>query len=157
MSGFLNSLIYNFSNILSVGPEQPEEGGCACGPKEGGCCKSEPVKTEPTACCQGSGECSETKEQQVEASCGQTDEPCGCKQNEPVTIESVKVIFSTLTGTAKDLATHLETKIKSTSGVTVNNIEILDITEYDNDNLLAETSVCIFVLSTYNVEGPLDW
>ncbi|KAG1239684.1 hypothetical protein G6F68_018394 [Rhizopus microsporus] len=33
----------------------------------------------------------------------------------------------------------------------------MDITEYDNDNLLSETSVCIFLLSTYNVEGPLDW
>ncbi|KAI8876785.1 hypothetical protein K501DRAFT_337875 [Backusella circina FSU 941] len=157
MSGFLNSLIYNFSNILSVGPEQPQEDGCACGPKDGGCCKSEPIKTESATCCQGSGDCSETKQQEVESSCGQADTPCGCKQNEPVVIESVKLIFSTLTGTAKDLATQLEAKIKSTSGVTVENIDILDVTEYDNDNLLSETSVCIFILSTYNVEGPLDW
>ncbi|KAI9277572.1 radical SAM superfamily-domain-containing protein [Sporodiniella umbellata] len=33
----------------------------------------------------------------------------------------------------------------------------MDITDYDNDTLLNETSVCLFVLSTYNVEGPLDW
>jgi tRNA wybutosine-synthesizing protein 1 len=72
-------------------------------------------------------------------------------------IESVKILYSSLTGTAKTFANEVEEKLKNTKFVKIQKLETMDITDYDNDNLLNETSVCIFILATYNVEGPLDW
>lgn len=170
MSNFINSLLYGFTNILSVGPEEPrEEGGCTGATGEG-CCKDQPVKKDSKSCCQNDSEacCSSTpavvtkKQEEHEASgCCKTDtakDSCACEgDKEPVVIDNLKIIFSTLTGTAKTMASEIEKKIQDNTKVTVNKIEIMDVTEYDNDNLLQETAVCVFILSTYNVEGPLDW
>lgn len=172
MSNFLNSLLYGFTNILSVGPEEPREGeenGCS-GSNGEGCCKDKPVKKESTSCCQNDSEacCSSTptvveQPRKEEASgCCKTDATtstsCACEADkEPVHIENLKIIFSTLTGTAKTMSAEIEKKIQENTRVNVDKIEIMDITEYDNDNLLQETAVCVFILSTYNVEGPLDW
>jgi tRNA wybutosine-synthesizing protein 1 len=126
MSNFFNSLIYNFSNILSIGPEPPREGEEQCG----------------TGCCQGQ----------------QSNSNGCCKDNNQILeIESVKILYSSLTGTAKTFANEVEEKLKNTKFVKIQKLETMDITDYDNDNLLNETSVCIFILATYNVEGPLDW
>lgn len=178
MSNFINSLLYGFTNILSVGPEQPREGqenegGCS-GSNGEGCCKDKPQETMATkaqsGCCQGDNAgdacCSSSAEPAVEATkedgcCQSTPgkSSCACESasNEPVIIDNLKIIFSTLTGTAKTMATEIEKKIEANQRVTVNKIEVMDVTEYDNDNLLQETAVCVFILSTYNVEGPLDW
>jgi tRNA wybutosine-synthesizing protein 1 len=177
MSNFINSLLYGFTNILSVGPEQPREGeeekGSCSGSNGEGCCQQQdqPKKKEAGGCCQtsqgGSNDacCSSpaavVKEPAQKDSCCQSDtgKSCACEgtANEPVVIENMKIIFSTLTGTAKTMATEIQNKIEANSRVTVNKIDIMDVTEYDNDNLLQETAVCVFILSTYNVEGPLDW
>ena len=182
MSNFINGLLYGFTNILSVGPEQPREGegkeneGCS-GSNGGGCCKDKPTEQpakEKSGCCQGDNAgdacCSssatviEPVAPKKEDGCCQSTpgkSSCACESepttNEPVVIDNLKIIFSTLTGTAKTMATEIEAKIQANDRVTVHKIEIMDITEYDNDNLLQETAVCVFILSTYNVEGPLDW
>jgi tRNA wybutosine-synthesizing protein 1 len=177
MSNFINSLLYGFTNILSVGPEQPregqeeEKGGCN-GSNGEGCCQDQPKKKEAAAasggCCQTSqgSSCSSPavveKPDQKDGCCqSDTGKSCACEgttsNNEPVVIENMKIIFSTLTGTAKTMATEIQKKVEANSRVTVNKIDIMDVTEYDNDNLLQETAVCVFILSTYNVEGPLDW
>ncbi|KAG0742138.1 hypothetical protein G6F57_007867 [Rhizopus arrhizus] len=138
MSNFINSLLYNFTNILSVGPEPPREGEeDQCG---SGCCREQPKND--SGCCggdTGSDGCCKTNKQEI------------------TEIESIKVLYSSLTGTAKKFAQELQAKLEQSDLVKINKLEIMDITEYDNDNLLSETSVCIFLLSTYNVEGPLDW
>lgn len=176
MSNFINSLLYGFTNILSVGPEQPREGeedkgGCSGSNGEGCCQQQEQPKKEAGGCCQISSQggndacCSSSDPVVAEATpnegCCQSDtgKSCACEgtASEPVVIENMKIIFSTLTGTAKTMATELEKKIEANDRVTVNKIQIMDVTEYDNDNLLQETAVCVFILSTYNVEGPLDW
>lgn len=170
MSNFINSLLYGFTNILSVGPEEPREGeesGCT-GSNGEGCCKDQPTKKESGSCCQNEGEacCSSSPaavvEDKKEGGCCKGDDnaksSCACEgEKELVVIDNLKIIFSTLTGTAKVMSTEIEKKIKENTQVTVDKIEIMDITEYDNDNLLQETAVCVFILSTYNVEGPLDW
>lgn len=205
MSNFINSLLYGFTNILSVGPEEPkpEEESSGCGSEQGcckdqskvkqtcqteattdaccssskepkqdaGCCSSEPKQdtgycsSEPkqdTGCCssepkQDTGCCS--SEPKKDTGCQDSGkEACACEgEKEPVIIDNLKIIFSTLTGTAKTMASEIENKVRQNERVTVNKIDIMDITEYDNDNLLQETAVCVFILSTYNVEGPLDW
>lgn len=123
----------------------------------GGCCKTETKKEETSSgCCK-----TEVKKEEVSGGCCKTDtnkEACACEGEQgPVVIENLKIIFSTLTGTAKTMAAEIEKKVQDNTRVTVNKIDIMDITEYDNDNLLQETAVCVFILSTYNVEGPLDW
>ncbi|CAO3703429.1 unnamed protein product [Rhizopus stolonifer] len=142
MANFVNSLLYNFTNILSIGPEVPREGEKECGT---GCCKDQPdqpscqsAPVESSGCCQQGDNCCKTSQ-------------------EPLEIESIKILFSSLTGTAKTFAEEIQKKLQESNVVKVQEIKAMDITEYDNDNLLSETSVCIFVLSTYNVEGPLDW
>lgn len=181
MSNFINSLLYGFTNILSVGPEQPREGQeneGGCGGSNGeGCCKDKPQEPKAKSdCCQGDNArdacCSSSAEPATAAAAAvETSKEDGCCQstpgksscacesasNEPVVIDNLKIIFSTLTGTAKTMATEIENKINANERVTVNKIEVMDVTEYDNDNLLQETAVCVFILSTYNVEGPLDW
>ncbi|KAG2235119.1 hypothetical protein INT48_006500 [Thamnidium elegans] len=189
MSNFINSLLYGFTNILSVGPEEPKEGDSAgCG-SEQGCCKDQPKVKQACqneaadACCSSSSEpkqntgcCSSSSEPKQETGCCKDNtvksetkdtccqssdtgkEACACEgEKEPVVIDHLKIIFSTLTGTAKTMASEIENKIRQNDRVTVNKVDIMDITEYDNDNLLQETAICVFILSTYNVEGPLDW
>ncbi|KAI9495231.1 hypothetical protein BDB00DRAFT_760609 [Zychaea mexicana] len=89
---------------------------------------------------------------------------CCKQQSAPATatatvneIESLKVIYSSLTGTAKTFAAELERQLVAEKNISIKQLQLVDITEYDNDDLLTETSVCVFLLSTYNVEGPLDW
>ncbi|OBZ87499.1 S-adenosyl-L-methionine-dependent tRNA 4-demethylwyosine synthase [Choanephora cucurbitarum] len=167
MSDFINSLLYGFTNILSVGPEPPreeKEEGCS-GSSGQGCCRDQPDQATG-GCCQSTTTATATAETTnkqsdpvVDGCCGGNKEKsCACESsNEPVVIDNLKIIFSTLTGTAKVLATEMQQKIEQNNRVTVGKLEVMDITEYDNDQLLQETAVCVFVLSTYNVEGPLDW
>ncbi|KAL0137418.1 hypothetical protein V8B55DRAFT_1528165 [Mucor lusitanicus] len=162
MSNFINSLLYGFTNILSVGPEQPREGqenegGCS-GSNGEGCCKDKPQEPKAkSGCCQGDNAGDACCSSSAEPASAETSKEDGCSSNEPVIIDNLKIIFSTLTGTAKTMAAEIENKINTNERVTVNKIEVMDVTEYDNDNLLQETAVCVFILSTYNVEGPLDW
>ncbi|KAI8980510.1 hypothetical protein BDB01DRAFT_796655 [Pilobolus umbonatus] len=158
MSTFFDSLLYGFTNILSIGPDKPRDDCCS---SEGsGCCKDAPVKEVKSdqGCCGGSQRQSQCQDKET----GEVTTPshnCASQlKKEAVDIESIKVIYSSLTGTAKKLAIELEDRLRTTTrDVNIQKIETLDITEYDNDNLLSETSICVFVLSTYNVEGPLDW
>ncbi|GAA5803645.1 hypothetical protein HPULCUR_009128 [Helicostylum pulchrum] len=196
MTNFINSLLYGFTNILSVGPEEPKpEESSGCG-SEQGCCKDQSNVKQTDACCssskpkQDTGCCSSSEPKQDTGCCSSSEptkqdtgccssepkqdtgccssepetkgcqekESCACDgEKEPVIIDNLKIIFSTLTGTAKTMASEIENKIRQNERVTVNKIDIMDITEYDNDNLLQETAICVFILSTYNVEGPLDW
>ncbi|CEP10585.1 hypothetical protein [Parasitella parasitica] len=190
MSNFINSLLYGFTNILSVGPEQPIEGqaeqeGCS-GSNGEGCCKNrestataeQSATRAKSGCCQeesaGDACCSSssvaldgitattisaTKREDgcCQSTTGKSSCACESASNEPVIIENLKIIFSTLTGTAKTMAKEMQDKIEANDRVTVHNVKVMDVTEYDNDNLLQETAICVFILSTYNVEGPLDW
>lgn len=81
-----------------------------------------------------------------------------CKSNDQVTeIDVLKVIYSSLTGTSKVFAQELKEKLLTEKKLAIKDLQVVDITEYDNDDLLAETAICVFILSSYNVEGPLDW
>ncbi|KAI9322422.1 hypothetical protein BX666DRAFT_1894666 [Dichotomocladium elegans] len=150
MNNVVNSLLNGFSSMLALGQDPEDRSGCACAGSQGsnpggGCCKNTPAKTEtvervtPAAgCCGGKG--------------GHGHGNVG-----PTEIESMKLIYSTLTGTAKTFAAELERQLQNDSHITIKQLHLVDITEYDNDDLLTETSVCVFLLSSYNVEGPLDW
>ncbi|KAI8991668.1 radical SAM superfamily-domain-containing protein [Mycotypha africana] len=111
--------------------------------------------SKENGCCQQQQQSSEGKTADAHHNCGCKD---GTADRRIVSIDQIKIIYSTLTNTAKVMAAELKEKIEQSKSVKVESpIEVIDITEYDNDNLLQETAVCIFVLSTYNVEGPLDW
>ncbi|KAI9021497.1 hypothetical protein CLU79DRAFT_887879 [Phycomyces nitens] len=168
MSGFVNSLLYSFTNILSIGPEQPRDDEAAessCGNTSGSCCQSnndESTQTSGGSCCKSDKatkeSCNPPATKEPVKSCQDSPEGCACGSQQPTEIDSLKIFYSGLTGTAKGFATQLEDQIKAVSeAVKVKQIQVLDITDYDNEDLLAETSVCVFVLSSYNIEGPLDW
>lgn len=143
MNDVVNSLLNGFSSMLALGTEygSNEVNGCACagsGPSaSGSCCKSK----------------LETQQATVNKRC-----ECGHSHSDgPTEIESMKILYSSLTGTAKQFAAELESKLRAEKNVAIQSLQLLDITEYDNDDLLTETAVCVFILSCYNVEGPLDW
>ncbi|CAJ0825615.1 9024_t:CDS:10 [Entrophospora sp. SA101] len=69
----------------------------------------------------------------------------------------IKIFYSTQTGTSKLFAQKLYQEFSSESKFSSNNITILDIVDYDTDDFLSESAICILIISTYNVEGPLDW
>lgn len=69
----------------------------------------------------------------------------------------IKIFYSTQTGTSKLFAQKLYQEFSSESKFSSNNIMVLDIVDYDTDDFLSESAICIFIISTYNVEGPLDW
>lgn len=135
MNNVVNSLLNGFSSMLALGGDTPaSDQGCACaGPEGGSCCKSQ-------------------QQQQPK------EDNCACApQQGPTEIESMKLFYATLTGTAKSFATELQQRLEQDNNVKVKQLELVEITDYDNDDLLTETSVCVFLLSCYNVEGPLDW
>ncbi|KAI8374703.1 uncharacterized protein BYT42DRAFT_577340 [Radiomyces spectabilis] len=165
--------------------EDDEKGDCSGAGADGNCCKTKatpdtkvmepsPGSVTQSGCCQSNKEASESKDgccQSNKESAASKDgccqsskessvskDGCACESHTgSVDINSLKIFYSSLTGTAKEFAVELQTKLQAAEHVHVHELQVLDITEYDNDNLLTETSVCIFVLSSYNVEGPLDW
>lgn len=143
MNNVVNSILNGFSSILALdqGFSSTADDGCACssGSGSGGCCKDQPKKEE--------------KKIDTGCACG-SETPCS---DGPTEIDTVKLVYASLTGTAKTFATELETKLKEQTNVKIQHLNVVDITEYDNDDLLTETAVCVFILSSYNVEGPLDW
>ncbi|KAI7870998.1 hypothetical protein BDF14DRAFT_1878836 [Spinellus fusiger] len=163
MSGFMNNLLSNFSTMLSVGSEQPQNtkdtDTACCGAEGGACCSSTSESKISTETAVSESYCkTAAPTAAVSHGCQEASSGCACTSSVPTEIDSLKIIYSTLTGTAKILATELAAKITTTSAnISVKNIAVIDITEYDNEDLLTETSVCIFVLSSYNIEGPLDW
>jgi len=150
MSELVNSIISGFKNIVTFGAEpvaDPADNGCCGGKSQGqsACCNSESPSKETTGsgCCKGEDSAS----------------ACACAQSdEPVEIDHIKIFYSTLTGTAKTFAEQLQTHLQAAQPkFNVKNISVIDIVDYDNDDFLTETAVCVFILSSYNVEGPLDW
>lgn len=73
---------------------------------------------------------------------------------QPLLASPMKVFYSTITGTAKLFAQHLSESAQSRG---LPEPKVVDIVDYDTEDFLAESSLCIFILSTYNVEGPNDW
>lgn len=138
MNNVVNSLLNGFSSMLALGGDAPasDQGGCACaGPEGGSCCKTQ---------------------QQPKAAAEKDNCACGPQQG-PTEIESMKLFYATLTGTAKTFAAELQQRLEQDNNVKIKQLQLVEITDYDNDDLLTETSVCVFLLSCYNVEGPLDW
>ncbi|KAF9914420.1 S-adenosyl-L-methionine-dependent tRNA 4-demethylwyosine synthase [Lobosporangium transversale] len=72
----------------------------------------------------------------------------------PMLTEPMKVFYSTITGTAKLFAQELAQSVASRG---LPEPKLIDIVDYDTEDFLSESSLCIFILSTYNVEGPNDW
>ncbi|KAG0243819.1 S-adenosyl-L-methionine-dependent tRNA 4-demethylwyosine synthase [Actinomortierella wolfii] len=68
--------------------------------------------------------------------------------------EPIKVFYSTITGTARLFARQFA---ESAVEKGLPEPKLIDIVDYDTEDFLAETSLCLFILSTYNVEGPNDW
>jgi len=66
----------------------------------------------------------------------------------------MKVFYSTITGTAKLFAQQLA---ESAVARGLPEPKLIDIVDYDTEDFLTESNVSIFILSTYNVEGPNDW
>ncbi|KAJ1650333.1 Fe-S oxidoreductase [Dispira simplex] len=65
----------------------------------------------------------------------------------------LKIFYGSQTGTAK-LFTESLMKTLQTRGIPV---KTMDIADYDTEDLFTEKAVCLFLLSTYNVENPTDW
>ncbi|KAG0300410.1 S-adenosyl-L-methionine-dependent tRNA 4-demethylwyosine synthase [Dissophora globulifera] len=72
----------------------------------------------------------------------------------PLLQDPIKIFFSTITGTAKLFAQQLA-ESAAARGLPVP--KLIDIVDYDTEDFLTESSLSIFILSTYNVEGPNDW
>ncbi|KAG0319989.1 S-adenosyl-L-methionine-dependent tRNA 4-demethylwyosine synthase [Dissophora globulifera] len=72
----------------------------------------------------------------------------------PLLQDPIKIFFSTITGTAKLFAQQLA-ESATARGLPVP--KLIDIVDYDTEDFLTESSLSIFILSTYNVEGPNDW
>ncbi|KAF9403705.1 S-adenosyl-L-methionine-dependent tRNA 4-demethylwyosine synthase [Podila epigama] len=72
----------------------------------------------------------------------------------PELAKPMKIFYSTITGTARLFAHQLhDSAINAGLPAPI----VIDIVDYDTEDFLSETSLCIFILSTYNVEGPNDW
>ncbi|KAF9586202.1 S-adenosyl-L-methionine-dependent tRNA 4-demethylwyosine synthase [Lunasporangiospora selenospora] len=72
----------------------------------------------------------------------------------PELSKPIKVFCSSITGTAKMFARQLQ---ESATELGLPEPKVIDIVDYDTEDFLSESSLCIFILSTYNVEGPNDW
>ncbi|KAG0198482.1 S-adenosyl-L-methionine-dependent tRNA 4-demethylwyosine synthase [Mortierella sp. GBA30] len=143
------------------GKNKPEED------KSTGCCggKFKPEDDKSSGCC--GGEYKPTAVDSVvmteNASSG-----CACSSGSPAKpallqidplllpelIEPIKVFYSTITGTAKVFAQQLA---QSAVSLGLPEPKLIDIVDYDTEDFLTESSLSIFILSTYNVEGPNDW
>ncbi|KAF9359993.1 S-adenosyl-L-methionine-dependent tRNA 4-demethylwyosine synthase [Mortierella sp. AD094] len=133
-----------------------------------GCCsgKNKPEGDDSTGCCGG-----EFKESNDTCNSTNNDNSsahgCACSSSAsarppakldpsllPILSEPIKVFYSTITGTAKLFAQQL---VDSTVALGLQEPKLIDIVDYDTEDFLTESSLCIFILSTYNVEGPNDW
>ncbi|KAJ1969185.1 Fe-S oxidoreductase [Dispira parvispora] len=65
----------------------------------------------------------------------------------------LKIFYGSQTGTAKLFAESL-VKTLQARGIPVKTVDIAD---YDTEDFFTEKAVCLFLLSTYNVENPTDW
>jgi len=139
----------------------------AAAPVASGCCggKKKPEGDSSAGCCGGKNKsngataddsvvssgcaCSSTTEQIPAAVMAKID-PLLL----PELIEPMKIFFSTITGTAKVFAQQLAV---SAVAYGLPQPKLIDIVDYDTEDFLTESSLSIFLLSTYNVEGPNDW
>lgn len=151
MSDLVHNIISGFKNIVTFGAAEAasdQSNDACCGGKsddQSACCSSDSTakETAGSGCCKGNESAS----------------ACACSQTTgPVEIDHIKIFYSTLTGTARKFAEQLQTELQAAQPkVNIQNISVIDIVDYDNDDFLTESAICIFILSSYNVEGPLDW
>ncbi|KAF9340823.1 S-adenosyl-L-methionine-dependent tRNA 4-demethylwyosine synthase, partial [Linnemannia elongata] len=130
--------------------------------EKSGCCggKNKPAGDTSTGCCGG-------KHKPVDG-CS-SGNGCACSSSSapttpvltkidplllPYLVEPIKVFYSTITGTAKLFAQQL---VDSAVSHGLPEPKLIDIVDYDTEDFLSESSLSIFILSTYNVEGPNDW
>ncbi|KAG0012434.1 S-adenosyl-L-methionine-dependent tRNA 4-demethylwyosine synthase [Entomortierella chlamydospora] len=135
-----------------------------------GCCggKNKPEGDESTGCCGGKYKESNNNSGDDGSS---AHHGCACSSSAsvgahaptlakldpsllPILSEPIKVFYSTITGTAKLFAQQL---VDSAVALGLQEPKLIDIVDYDTEDFLTESSLCIFILSTYNVEGPNDW
>ncbi|CAI2183510.1 11497_t:CDS:10 [Funneliformis geosporum] len=98
---------------------------------------------EQAACCSGNGEACCKNELSEESPCTITKE---------LTRELIKIFYGTQTRTAKYFAQQLYESFLDRC-----ECSMMDIINYETEDFLSESAICIFIISTYNVEGPLDW
>ncbi|KAF9088636.1 S-adenosyl-L-methionine-dependent tRNA 4-demethylwyosine synthase [Mortierella sp. AD031] len=137
-----------------------------------GCCggKNKPAGDKSTGCCGGKYKpAAEDSVAAVDACSSGNGGGCACSSSSglsapvltkidplllPYLVEPIKVFYSTITGTAKLFAQQLA------DAAVVHGLpepKLIDIVDYDTEDFLTESSLSIFILSTYNVEGPNDW
>jgi tRNA wybutosine-synthesizing protein 1 len=135
-----------------------------------GCCggKNKPAGDTSTGCCGGKHK--PAAEDSVPAVNGcSSGNGCACSSSSgltapvlnkidpmllPYLVEPIKIFYSTITGTAKLFAQQLADSAVSRG---LPEPKLIDIVDYDTEDFLSESSLSIFILSTYNVEGPNDW
>ncbi|KAF9197666.1 S-adenosyl-L-methionine-dependent tRNA 4-demethylwyosine synthase [Haplosporangium sp. Z 27] len=130
-----------------------------------GCCggKNKPEGDNSTGCC--GGKYKELNDDSSAHACAcsssstfaRTLAPTPAKLDPsllPLLAEPIKVFYSTVTGTAKLFAQQL---VDSAIALGLQEPKLIDIVDYDTEDFLSESSLCIFILATYNVEGPNDW
>lgn len=126
-----------------------------------GCCggKNKAEGDNSTGCCGGKNKPTNTNVEASHCACSATTsyapqviaiDPLAL----PELVEPMKIFYSTITGTAKLFAQQLHDSAIN-SGLP--EPKIIDIVDYDTEDFLSETGLCVFILSTYNVEGPNDW
>ncbi|CAG8722226.1 16508_t:CDS:2, partial [Funneliformis mosseae] len=98
---------------------------------------------EQTSCCSGNGE---------ECCKNQLSQEMPCTITKELTKEFIKIFYATQTRTAKYFAQQLYESFLERC-----ECSMMDIINYETEDFLSETAICIFIISTYNVEGPLDW
>ncbi|KAJ9051853.1 Fe-S oxidoreductase [Entomophthora muscae] len=92
---------------------------------------------------------------------GNNKETCcggGCKSesikkdtSEDYQAPEVKIIYSGLTGTANKFANEASQRLVGLK------TSVMDIVDYDPENLTSEKNFVAFIISSYNVEAPYDW
>ncbi|KAF9544604.1 S-adenosyl-L-methionine-dependent tRNA 4-demethylwyosine synthase [Mortierella hygrophila] len=138
--------------------------------EKSGCCggKNKPAGDTSTGCCGGKHK--PAAEDSVAAVNGcSSGSGCACSSPSSLTtpaltkidplllpylVDPIKIFYSTITGTAKLFATQLADSAVSHG---LPEPKVIDIVDYDTEDFLSESSLSIFILSTYNVEGPNDW
>ncbi|KAF9432499.1 S-adenosyl-L-methionine-dependent tRNA 4-demethylwyosine synthase [Entomortierella beljakovae] len=129
-----------------------------------GCCggKNKPEGDNSTGCCGGKNKGSNNNTSSHACACSSTSTrdlaPTTPAQLDPSLLpllaEPIKVFYSSVTGTAKLFAQQF---VDSAVTLGLRTPTMINIVDYDTEDFLAESALCIFILSTYNVEGPNDW
>ena len=134
----------------------PTSQSSCCSTEVSSCCKAKVEVSSFSSTKNDYSSCCGTKED-FSSCCQQSSTPSDCCQSER---PSLKILYASQTGTGKKLAQDLLVFLQDSfaTGCTrmFDSLQLLNINDYDVDDLFTENAVCLFILSTYTDGGPSD-